>query len=123
MIILYLRWYFWEFPKEIIRIWKNFILFCINFFSIPFLFKTLFSYWHKHSWKYEKGSGISRFFESLTGNIISRGLGAIMRMLLILLGFFVFTLVIILGVIFLISWIFLPLVIICLIIFGINFIL
>jgi len=105
------QWFFWHFfemPEEIIRIWKNFLKFNLEYFSIKLLIKTLFFPWRKYQVSYGRGFDIGRFFESFLSNLIFRILGAIIRSGLILIGLLVQIFIIFIGIIILILWLFLP---------------
>lgn len=104
-----LFWYFWGTPKEILRGWGNILWFNLEYFSVFFLLKTLFSPWRKTQWAYGKRLDIGKWFEVLAGNLISRLLGAIIRTSLIGAGFFIEIILVFLGPLVFISWFFLPL--------------
>src|SRR3989344_317519 len=86
IISLWFAWYFLDVPKEILAGWRNFLLFGINYFSIPLLVKTFFSHWRRYSWSYGHGFDIARYFNVLASNLVSRFLGAFMRTILIFFG-------------------------------------
>ena len=121
MINIFSQWFSWHFlelPKDIFKAWKNFLLFNLNYFSISLLLKTLFFPWRKYSYSYGRGFDLSRYFEAFTFNLISRALGAIMRICLIVLGLLVQIFIIFAGVIILIGWLLLPAFLIICLIFG-----
>ena len=108
MILLWLEWHFIDATFFLFRAWKNILLFNLKFFSISFLLRTLFSYWHKYRWHYARGFNLSRYFEVLISNSISRFLGAIMRILLIFVGIMIEVAILIFGALLVILWIILP---------------
>ena len=79
-------WYFVETPKEIVRGWGNILWFNLKYFSFFVLLKTLVAPWRRIQWTRGKGFSIGKWFEALTGNIISRLLGALIRSNLIIGG-------------------------------------
>lgn len=114
----YLEWHFFEVPKEILKGWKNFLLFNLNYFSISLLLKTLFSHWRRYKYSYGRGFDFGRYFEAFTFNIISRFLGAAIRSILIFIGIFVEIFIFFTGVIIFLGWIVLPLLLIMGLWFG-----
>ena len=117
-----IQWFFWQFseaPAGILRAWKNIILFNLSYFSIILLLKTLFSPWRRYSYSYGQGFDLGRYFEVFTFNLISRILGAIIRICLIILGLLTEIFIIFIGIIILISWLLLPVFLIIGLIFGI----
>jgi len=117
ILVQYLIWYFFDVPKEILRGWKNFLLFNLNYFSFFLLLKTFFSHWRQYRWSYGRGFDISRYLEAFFSNLISRILGAIMRTVLISIGIITEIFIILVGAIMFFGWIFIPV----FIIFGLYF--
>jgi len=86
IVIMWLLWRFYEMPKFLFSVWRSYLLFGLNYFSIDLLLKTLFSPWRRYNWVYPKGFDIKEFFNTLVSNTFSRILGAICRMVLIIIG-------------------------------------
>lgn len=108
VFIQYLSWQFLETPIAILNAWRNFLLFNLNYFSIPLLLKTLFSPWRRYKMSYGKGFDAGRYFEALFSNLIFRIIGAIMRSFLIIVGLFVEFFIICIGLIVFLGWLLLP---------------
>jgi len=117
ILILYFQWHFFDVPKGILKAWKNFLLFNLNYFSIPLLLKTFFSHWRRYRYSYGRGFDLGRYFEVFTFNLLSRVLGAIMRSILILLGLVGEIFIVFLGLILFLAWLILP----AFLIFGLYF--
>ena len=115
IFLQYLSWQFLEVPANILRAWRNFLKFNLNYFSIPLLFKSFFSPWRRYSVPYGRGFDIRRFFETLISNLIFRFLGMIMRSFLIIIGLLVEVFIIFGGLTIFFGWLILPI----LLIFGI----
>ena len=122
IFLQYLFWQFLEVPKSILIGWKNFLKFGLNYFSIFLLLKTLFFPWHRYSWVYPKGFDIGKYFEVFISNLISRILGAIMRVFLIIFGILAEVFIIFTGALIFIGWLILPVLLIAGLIFGIKII-
>jgi len=122
IFIQYLVWHFFDVPKGILKAWRNFLLFNLNYFSIPLLFKTLFSHWRRYRYSYGRRFDLGRYFEAFTFNLISRGLGAVVRVILILIGLLVEFFIILAGAIIFLGWLILPVLLIAGLIFGIKII-
>jgi len=105
---VWLLWHFYEMPKFLLLVWKNYILFALNYFSLTALLKSLFSPWRKYSWMYPKGFNVVEFFNTLVSNTVSRFLGAIMRIVLIAFGIVFQIFVIFAGLIIFLLWILIP---------------
>jgi hypothetical protein len=118
---IFFQWFLWQFfdvPSAILKAWKNFLLFNLNFFSVPLLLKSFFSPWRRYQWAYPRGLDIGKYFEVLISNLISRILGAIMRTFLIIIGIFIEVLYIFAGIIVFFGWLVLPALLIAGLIFG-----
>lgn len=109
-------WHFVEMPKFLFLVWKNYLAFGSNFFSIPLLFSTLFSPWRRYKWHYPKGFDIWGYYTTFISNVFSRITGAICRFFLIIFGvvtqIFIFTL----GIIVILFWILMPFISVALIV-------
>jgi hypothetical protein len=113
----WLFWQFYEMPKFLFEVWMSYLNFATNLFSVPLLLKTFFAPWHRYKWRYPKGFDLAEFFNTLVSNIFSRIIGALMRIVLIVTGIFFQIFVVIAGLIIFVSWLLVPFVIICGILF------
>jgi len=119
---IFIEWFLWQFfemPGFLLEIWKNYLMFATNLFSVPLLLKTFFAPWRKYNWRYPKGFDVVEFFNTLISNIFSRILGAIMRVTLIIAGILFQIFVVVAGFIIFIVWLLAPIVAIA----GILFVL
>jgi len=120
IILQYLIWQFFDVPRQLLLIWKNFFLFVLNYFSLPLLLRTFFSPWKKYKWSYGKGFDAKRYFEVLSSNLVSRILGAITRSFLIVVGLAVEIFVISLGLVIFFGWLLSPLLLVWGFFFGLK---
>lgn len=116
----YWRWYYLVQPKSILEGWWNFLVFGINFFSIPLLLKTFFAPWHKFYVSYGRGFDLKVWAEALISNFIFRALGAIMRTVIILMGILFEFSVLIFGFVVFIGWLILPLCLLFVFLFALT---
>ncbi len=114
LIASWFMWHFYQMPQFLFLIWKNFISFSLDFFSIPLLIATLFSPWRRYKWRYPGRFDIKGFFETLISNIFSRVVGAICRLFLIIVGIPVIVFMVLAGFIVILFWIIMPLVLVVL---------
>ncbi|MBI3631320.1 MAG: hypothetical protein HY219_00435 [Candidatus Staskawiczbacteria bacterium] len=117
IIIMWFLWHFYEMPKFLFSVWRNYILFGLDYFSVPLLLKTLFSPWRRYSWVYPKGFDVKEFFNTLISNTFSRILGAICRIVLIIIGVMAQIFIFITGIAVIFLWLLTPFIMI----FGILF--
>jgi hypothetical protein len=96
-------------------------MFASNFFSLPLLFKTMFSPWRRYHWKYPSIVNIVEFFNTLISNIFSRLIGSLMRIVLIIIGVFFQIFVVLAGLAVLLGWFSIPLFIGLGFLFAFNF--
>ena len=113
----WLSWQFFEMPQNILSAWRNFLLFNLNYFSIPLLIRTLFSHWRRYKWSYGKGFSFSKYIEVFFSNLISRLIGAILRTFLIIIGLIIEIFIIFIGAFIFLGWLILPI----LLFFGIYY--
>ncbi len=112
IIAMWLFWQFAQVPVFLFGVWGNYLRFTENYFSVVTLLKTLISPWRRMNWQYPKTIDIYQFFLALTSNIFSRFLGAMLRVILIVLGIVAYILVLIGGGVILLGWLLIPFVII-----------
>ena len=118
-----LIWQFLDVPKGILKAWRNFLWFNLNYFSVPILLKTFISPWRKYRYSYGRVFEVWKNFEVLVFNIMSRIIGVILRTVFIIIGLLVEILIIIIGAIVFLGWLILPFLLIFGIIFGFRLLL
>jgi hypothetical protein len=119
IILVFWKWYYGEAVKNVLAAWMNFIIFALNYFSIPLLLKTLFAPWKRDITRKPRGLDMKKFFDYLVFNLISRGLGFLVRVITILIGIVFLILVVVAGAIFFVLWLVMPLVLLGLLILAI----
>lgn len=112
IFIVWFLWHFYEMPMFLLEVWKNYILFALNYFSVPALLMSFFSPWRKYRWTYPKIINVVEFFNTLISNLFSRILGAMMRTVLIILGIMLQIFVLVVGLIIFLLWILVPFIIV-----------
>ncbi len=112
ILFAWISWQFYDVPKFILKTWRNYLTFNLNYFSVLQLLKTLFSPWRQYKWSPGRGFDIPRFFEALFSNLISRILGAIVRSVLIVIGLSIEIFIIFTGLIIFLGWFILPILLI-----------
>ncbi len=124
ILLQYLNWQFIDSPKTILKGWKNFLLFNLDYFSVPVLLRTFFSHWHKYYLPYGKSLDPWRYFEAFVFNVLmSRLIGAILRTFFIIIGVLTEILIFLIGLIVFLGWLILPFVLIFGFIYGLRLIL
>lgn len=118
----YLYWQFIDIPKRIIKIFSNLIWFGYYFFSIRYCLKNLFSPWKKIVWKYDRGLNIGQHIETFFSNIISRVIGFLMKVFILIIFIVYEVIIILLGIISFIGWISIPFVVLFLLFFGLKYV-
>ena len=118
IIFLWLVWHFLEAPIGIVKGWGNFLRFNLNYFSVPLLLKTLVSPWRRYKMNYGRGFNPGRYFEVFTFNMMSRTIGAVLRLFFIFLGLFFEALILIFGLGIIFFWFFLPLILLFIFFYG-----
>ncbi|KPJ57079.1 hypothetical protein AMJ49_02840 [Parcubacteria bacterium DG_74_2] len=121
ILFKWIFWHFYDVPKEILKAWKNFLKFNLNYFSVPLLSRTFFYYWRGYRWSYGRGFDLGRYAETFVSNMISRILGAFLRSILIVIGIVTEIFFFFLGLILFFSWFFLPIVLLVSFFYGFRF--
>jgi hypothetical protein len=115
----YLVWHYSGGVRSFLTVWKDFLWFAYNFFSIPLLFRTFLSPFQRLGEEYKRTLDVGAIFSTLVTNIIMRFVGAIARGFVILIGIMSIMFVLVAGVVLFIAWLFLPFLIFSLVILGI----
>lgn len=118
-----LIWQFFDVPMGIIRGWKNFLSFGLNYFSVPTLLRTYFSYWRKYHSSYGNTFEVWKNLETFIFNSMSRIIGAILRTFFIIFGIILEILIFIVGLLVFVIWIVLPVILLLGLLFGVNLLL
>lgn len=106
--LLFFRWLFIESTAHVARTWLFYIDFGLRIFSVPLLVRTFFSPWHRYWYGHPKTFDIRALFQSLFGNLMSRGIGVVLRTFFIVLGLIFELFIVVIGFVFLAVWILLP---------------
>ena len=115
-----LIWQFFDMPKAILKGWQNFLLFNLNYFSVPTLLKTYFSHWRRYSYPYGKAFEFWKNIETFVFNMMSRIIGAILRTVFIIIGLAIEILIVLMGITIFLGWLVLPFFLVFGLIFGIS---
>ncbi len=118
----YVAWHYGPAFLDIWGIYKNFLWFLYNFFSIPTLLKTLFSSLKRLHEAYSKDFEPAELFAAFAVNILMRILGAILRLFVIIIGTLSLIFSVFLLVFFFFGWILLPFAVSLLFLFGFSLI-
>jgi len=117
---LYIKWHLVDAPKALVVGWRNILWFTFNYFSVALLLRTLFAPWKGIRWGKKRGFHVGDLLFVFASNLISRMLGALVRIPLILVGISGMMLVFVLGIIALFVWFLLPVFILLSLIYGIK---
>jgi hypothetical protein len=115
----YISWHYTKAISDLIVLFKNFIWFIWNLFSIKILLQTLFVPFQKLSVKSSKRFDIEGFFSDLIANILMRFVGFFIRTFFIFAGIFTLTIFIILSALFFFLWLVAPLILASMFVLGV----
>ncbi|MDP3741480.1 MAG: hypothetical protein Q8R08_04130 [bacterium] len=115
----FFSWFFMKAPSHILEHGKNFMRWAWQFFSIGFFVPRLFSPWHRDITGYGRGFDLGRFMKVFSWNLISRFIGAVMRILVMIFGVLVEIFIFSVTVAAFASWVLIPLLIPFLLVVGI----
>ncbi len=86
LVPYYIAWHYTRAIQNFITIFTNLVSFVFSYFSVVFLFKTLFSPFKRMSENYTGGLDFENFFSTIVINILMRIIGFVIRTVLILIG-------------------------------------
>lgn len=107
----YLTWHYTAGLRNAAFLTLAYPLALLDWFSVRHLLATLFSTWHHDLMGYGRGFDPAEFFWVLAGNILSRVIGAIIRVITIAIGMSVSVAAFFLRAAWLFLWLILPILI------------
>ena len=105
-------WHFSTAAKGLTHAWRNFLVFNLRYFPVRELIKTFFSHWRRSADPYSRGLDVSGLAKAFLGNVISRIIGAMIRMAIIIIGLVTEVFIFFAGFFMVLVWIFLPVLIV-----------
>jgi hypothetical protein len=118
----YIAWHYGGGISDLIWVWKNFIWFGYNLFSVRALLKTLLSPFYRIRDSYKGWSSVEGLLETFVGNVVSRAVGLVLRVFVITLGLVFEAAVAVSLVPALVVWLLLPALIPLLFLLGFSYI-
>src|SRR3989344_6954049 len=109
--IRFFGWHYTFAPRQIIEIWIGFLAATLHYFSVGLLLRTLVSPWHRDTTGYGRGFDFKRYLSIWSLNMVSRGVGFIVRSVTIVLALLAEVLIAVIGLMFLALWFTAPLII------------
>mgnify|MGYP007077473883 CR=1 FL=1 len=115
----YIAWHYSVAPRLIVGIWGNFLWGLGHIFSVDSLYRSLFTPWKRIIAERNKKWDLEDYASAVLANIMSRIIGAVMRLTLVLMGRFLQLLVVVMGGLFYAAWFVMPLILASLLLFGV----
>jgi len=115
----YLKWHYGKALLKTFELWKNILVFLLNYFSIKNLIGNFFTPWKRLVGRYPRGFKLSEYLSIFISNMIMRIVGMLMRSVMLIVGLTFCCIYIILLPIGLVAWLVLPVFIIWLLLYGI----
>lgn len=113
LLLLFPYYLIWHYSKALVdlkNLWKNFIVFFYEFFSLTTLVSTLFSPWHRMQDSYSKELNFENTVGTFIVNSLMRIVGAFVRLIFIIIGLVSIVFTIFFGLIVFCLWIVMPLI-------------
>ena len=104
----FFAWHYRQAVPFFLSRWRYCILWVSHYFSLFLLLKSLFAPWKRMTAEGKTGFNLGNFFQKLTFNLISRGIGATVRLFLFFWGCLLLLMVALLGLPILFFWLILP---------------
>lgn len=121
LFLNYIAWHYSTAISDLVVNLKNLLKFVIDFFSLPDLVKTLFSPWRRMGEAYPDRFDPTAFMTALVINTMMRIVGFVMRLIVLAVGLVALVVSVLLAVSFFIIWLFIPLVVFALIVYGLFY--
>lgn len=105
----FLSWHYTTGLNQYLKRWYFLLLWVVHYFSLPLLLPTLFApYKRLIDTQHSAGFSFERWFQQATFNLISRGIGAVVRSFLFILGTLTLFPCFLIGLIGLVFWLVFP---------------
>jgi len=108
LLVSFFQWWYGDGWRQRLRITRRQLGGTLDFFSIELLFKTLFTPFRQISAEAANGS-LEAKLRAFADKMISRAIGAVVRIVIILAGMIAIVFQVIFGVIIMVGWAVLPL--------------
>jgi hypothetical protein len=119
IILGYIHWHYGRAVYSLISIWKDFLIFTFEYFSLNKTFANFFQPWKRLNSEYPKNFDLKIYLSTFMVNMIVRIIGMLMRALLIVVGLASCLFMLLLYPLVLIIWLALPFLIVFIFIGGI----
>ena len=116
---IFLVWWYGEAYHRLLAFAKHFMLYLTDLFSVKVCLRTMFAPWRRDQISYA-GLSIQDRFQVATLNLVSRLVGALVKILTLATFVLVFLGFLLLWLIFFLLWFCYPLLILALIIYGLK---
>ncbi|MEX1027422.1 MAG: hypothetical protein WD049_05365 [Candidatus Paceibacterota bacterium] len=107
-LVDYVVWHYTRAMRDGARIVRNLVWFCFHFFSIALLARTLIAPFEKLGEQYPQGFHPAKMLSTFVVNILMRVVGAIVRLVVISIGFLSMAAVLLAGVAAFVVWAIFP---------------
>ena len=122
LLFAYFSWHYTVALRQLFGVWKNFIWYIGHLFSVGLMVRTILSPWKRKTLTVGSIVKFEDFAAAITVNIMSRIVGFIIRVPIILTGLLIMMFMLVGLVVFYLFWLLLPLVVLALISTGLGFI-
>lgn len=119
-VFLFIWWYYFVAPVGILKIYRNYLVSNIHYFSIPLLLRTLLSPWHRDQEGYGRGFDFERFIRVWSMNMVSRGVGFVVRSFVVVFGLLAEIGILAAGLVIFFFWLIAPAVIAIIVLYSIR---
>lgn len=120
LVPYYITWHYTLGIRNLLGLWRNFVEFVFNFFSIKLLLKTLLAPFQRLEEHYSGGLDLENYFSVLFINILMRIIGFVLRAVVIFAGMVFSVATLIFGAIAFIIWLMLPLILVFILVTSLN---
>lgn len=105
----YLRWYYTDALKSLLRLTRDYTFLTWRFFSVPELLRTLFKPWRRLHEEYQDSFDPEAILSTFLVNSLMRFVGAVARLAISAIGVLSVLVVLLLGITSFLVWVLLPL--------------